>query len=150
MSTDTDDDISNQPWVKNRPKADAPKAKPEAPKPEAKAPKTKPKAPEKAPTKAPSKAKGAAKPEAPKPEAKGKAKGKTDQYGYREGSLKSKAAHLYATGKGATLAEVKSALGSVQLNVLTELKNKGYEVETSKVDGSGSRQHTRYKLLPKA
>lgn len=147
MSTDTDeDDIRSQPWVK--PKAEsAPEAKATKPKPEAKA---KPEAPKKAPDKAPSKPKGEAK---PKPEATAKPdrpKAKTDRYGYRDGSLKSRAAHIYSTGKGATLAEVKAALGSVQLNVLTDLKKQGYEIQTTKVDGPGSRQHTRYKVLPKA
>ena len=111
------------------------------------------KAAAKAPAKAPVKAKGAAKAAAPKG-AKAKAPkaerqrdpAKLDQFGFRKGSIKSQAAALYAKGKGATLAEVKDAVGSVQFNLLTELKNNGFKVETGEVKNDNGRMVTRYKL----
>lgn len=69
-----------------------------------------------------------------------------DAYGYRVGSLKSKAAGLYGANGGATLSEVKAKLGSVQLNVLTELGAKGFKIKKVKEDGEGSRKVTRYIL----
>ena len=91
--------------------------------------------------------------------AKGKAKApaaertrdptKLDAYGFRLGSVKSQAAAIYAKGKGATLAEVKDALGSVQFNLLTEVKAKGYDVEETEVKGTSGRMVTRYKIVTK-
>lgn len=75
-----------------------------------------------------------------------KAPADKDQFGYREGSLKSKAAALYSSKKGATLNEVKEKLGSIQLNVLTELKGRGFKVRETKEAGAGTRQITRYFL----
>ena len=70
-----------------------------------------------------------------------------DAFGLRAGTLKSKAAAMYATKKGATLAEVKAALGSVQYNVLTLLKGKGYQVTiTTDAKGDGVKKLNRYKL----
>lgn len=69
-----------------------------------------------------------------------------DEFGYRKGSMKSRAAAMYAAKRGATLAEVKEKLGSVQLNVLTELEAKGFKVTKSKEAGDGARQVTRYRL----
>ena len=128
----------------------------EAEAPEAEAtPKAKP-AKAKAKTKPAKPAK--AKPAKAKPAAKGKAKaapkarkepaGK-DAFGLRIGSIKSKAAALYAGKKGATLAEVKEAVGSIQLNVLTELKEKGFKIKETKEAGEGKRQVTRYHLSAK-
>lgn len=109
------------------------------------------------------KAKPAAK-AAPKPEKAPKAavkaaKGKTakaksepaekDQFGLRKGSTKSKAAAMYARKNGATLAEVKDALGSVQLNVLVGLEEDGFTVKREKETRDGQRPVTRYMLKAK-
>jgi hypothetical protein len=139
------------------PEAEAPAAKPKpvkADKPAKKATAngaSKPKAEAKAkPAAKAAPAKATAKP------AKGKAKAerkqdpaKLDAFGFRKESIKSKAAALYAKGKGATLADVKEALGSVQFNLLTELKEKGYEVEESEVKNTNGRMVTRYKIVSK-
>ena len=74
---------------------------------------------------------------------------KIDQYGFRKGTLKSRAAVMYAAKKGATLAEVKAALDSTQFNLLTQLEEQGYTVERKQEDGDGSRKVTRYKLSAK-
>ena len=89
--------------------------------------------------------------------AKGKAKkaerqrdpAKLDAFGFRKESIKSKAAAMYAKGKGATLAEVKEVLGSVQFNLLTELEGKGHTVDKTEVKSSTGRMVTRYKLHDK-
>jgi hypothetical protein len=86
---------------------------------------------------------------APKAKAKAKAATPTDDYGYREGSLKSQAAAMYGSKKGATLEEVKAKLKSVQLNLLTDLEAKGFKVSKVKEDGPGKRQVTRYHLRSK-
>lgn len=106
--------------------------------------------------KAPVKAAGKAKATAAPPKGKAKAKAtrqadpaKLDQFGFRKGTIKSKAAALYAKGKGCTLAEVKEALGSVQFNLLTELEGNGFKVDKSKAKGDTGRGVTRYKLHPK-
>jgi hypothetical protein len=104
----------------------------------------------------PAKAKATGKAAKPAKAAKAKAakpakaeKVELDKFGYRKGSLRSQAAALYSTGKGATLGEVKEKLGSVQLNVLTELEGKGYKVTKTKEAGDGPRQVTRYHLKSK-
>ena len=90
------------------------------------------------PAKAPKANKAPAKPrKAPKPK---------DEFGYREGSMKSQAAALYAAKHGATLEEVKEKLGSIQLNVLKELESKGHTVKRTKEKGDGARVVTRYFL----
>ncbi len=105
------------------------------------------------PAKAPVKAKGTAKakpgrvPKARKTRTADPAK--QDQFGLRKGSIKSRAAAMYASKKGATLNEVKEALDSTQFNVLTELEGKGFKIARGLVPGIGARQATRYKLLPK-
>ena len=83
--------------------------------------------------------------------AKGKAKAerqrdplKLDAFGFRKGSIKSKAAAMYA--KGATLADVKEALGSVQFNLLTELEGRGFTVDKAEIKGANDRMVTRYKI----
>lgn len=107
-----------------------------AAKPVAKAaPKAKAKA-----AKAPEKAKAA------KPKASGEGK---DQFGLRKGSAKSQAAALYARKRGASIEEVKEAVGSVQLNVLKGLEGKGFKVERVKEERKGQRPVTRYILHPK-
>jgi hypothetical protein len=133
----------------------------EAPVTPAKAPKTK--TPRKAPVKAAGngKAKPAVKaqgkkaaPAATPKAAKGKAKkaerqrdpAKLDAFGFRKESIKSKAAAMYAKGKGATLGEVKEVLGSVQFNLLTELEGNGHKVDKTEVKSSTGRMVTRYKL----
>ena len=88
---------------------------------------------------------------APKAKAKAPAErkrdpAKLDAYGFRKDSIKSKAAALYAKGKGATLAEVKEALGSVQFNLLTEVEKKGFTVGKTDVKSETGRTVTRYKL----
>lgn len=70
-----------------------------------------------------------------------------DQFGFRKGSKKSAAAALYASKKGATLSEVKEKTGSSQLNLLTELKNRKFKVQTTKEKGTGKKQVTRYKIV---
>lgn len=105
-----------------------------------------PKAKEEAKGKAPKKA------EAPKAKPKAKAKEsevKRDIYGYKEGSLKSKAAAMYASADGATMQEVKKKLGSVQLNLLTDLEERGCTVKKTKEEGNGARPVTRYFLKGK-
>jgi hypothetical protein len=102
--------------------------------------------------------KASAKPAAKAAPAKGKAKAKVerqrdltklDQFGFRKGSIRSQAAAMYAKGKGATLAEVKEALGSVQFNLLTELTEQGYTIDKSEAKGATGRGVTRYKLHAK-
>jgi hypothetical protein len=71
---------------------------------------------------------------------------KLDAFGSRKESIKSKAAAMYAKGKGATLGEVKEALGSVQFNLLTELTERGHKVDKAEVKNASGRMVTRYKL----
>ena len=75
---------------------------------------------------------------------------KLDKFGFRKGSIKSNAAAIYAKGKGATLAEVKEAVGSNQFNLLTEVEARGHTVQKTSVDGEGNRKVTRYKITAKA
>ena len=73
-----------------------------------------------------------------------------DQFGFRTGSLKSQAAAMYASKKGATLAEVRAALNSSQFNVLHELEERrGITIERTQVDGTGPRKVTRYRIVTK-
>lgn len=72
---------------------------------------------------------------------------KLDKFGFRKGSIKSNAAAIYAKGKGATLAEVKEAVGSNQFNLLTEVEARGHTVQKTPVDGEGNRKVTRYKII---
>jgi len=82
--------------------------------------------------------------------AKGKGEGvKLDAFGLKVGSKKSQAAALYARKGGATLDEVKKAINSPQLNVLAELKEAGFTVETKKEAGAGAKKITRYFLKAK-
>ena len=53
---------------------------------------------------------------------------------------------MYARKNGATLAEVKEALGSVQLNVLVGLEAEGFTVNKEKEKIEGQRPVTRYFL----
>lgn len=70
-----------------------------------------------------------------------------DKFGFRTGSLKSKAAAMYASKKGATLAEVKAALNSAQFNVLTELEAKKFKVNRIEVPSDTSKRTiTRYQV----
>lgn len=88
-------------------------------------------------------AKGSEKPKAVKPAAE------KDTFGLRKGSTKSQAAALYARKSGATLAEVKDAVGSIQLNVLKNLEEEGYVIEKKKESREGSRPVFRYWLRDK-
>ncbi len=63
-------------------------------------------------------------------------------WGLREGTARAKAVALYARPEGASLAEVKGAVGSVQYNVLTEMKTRGHTVTVS-----GKRGAQRYQLI---
>jgi hypothetical protein len=78
-----------------------------------------------------------------------KAKTEKDAWGLRKGSAKSKAASMYARAKGATLEEVKAAVGSVQLNVLNELEADGHKVVREKQTRKDKRPVIRYKLTAK-
>jgi len=69
-----------------------------------------------------------------------------DAFGYRVGSLKSKAAAMYASKKGATVDEVKAATNSVQLNLIKDCEGRGFKIKRVKENGSGKRQVTRYFL----
>jgi hypothetical protein len=88
-------------------------------------------------------AKAAKAPAKPAKQAKAKP---VDAFGLTVGSLKSKAAAMYAKGKGATAGEVKAALGSIQLNFLKQLAASGHTVTKTKVKGAGPKQITRYHL----
>lgn len=138
----------------------------------AKAPSKAPKVPKRKPAKkaspnnGPAKAKGAkapakkAAPKATAKPAKGKAKkpvterqrdpAKLDQWGFRKDSIKSKAAAMYAKGNGATLAQVKEVVGSVQFNLLTELQERGFKIEIDEIKSAKGRMVNRYKLHAKA
>lgn len=74
---------------------------------------------------------------------------KKDKWGFREGTAKSQAVALYAAKGGATLEEVKAAVGSVQLNVLNGLEAEGHTVERKKEIREGARPVTRYFLKAK-
>lgn len=102
--------------------------------------------PEKAPKATAKASKGSEKPKAAKAKAEGV---KKDQFGFREGSAKSKAVEMYARKSGATLEEVKEAVGSVQLNVLNGLEEAGHEVKRTKEEREGQRAVTRYFLKVK-
>jgi hypothetical protein len=79
---------------------------------------------------------------------KAEIKAEKDQYGLRKGSARSEAAAMYARKSGATLAEVKDRVGSIQLNVLTELSANGWVVEKDVEKRDGQRPITRYWLKP--
>ena len=72
---------------------------------------------------------------------------KLDQFGFRLGSKKSKAAAMYGSKNGATLEETKKALKSTQYNVLTELEEKGYKIKRSVDSGDENRKVTRFHLV---
>jgi hypothetical protein len=72
-----------------------------------------------------------------------------DQFGLRKGSARSEAAAMYARKSGATLAEVKERVGSIQLNVLTALEKDGWIVEKSAEKHDNQRPVTRYRLKSK-
>lgn len=74
---------------------------------------------------------------------------KLDQFGFRKGSVKSKAAALYASKHGATLRLVRDKVGSTQFNLITELEGKGFKFKRDLVPGAGYRQATRYHLIAK-
>lgn len=70
-----------------------------------------------------------------------------DAYGLHFGSLNSRAVALYARKEGATVQEVKTALGgALVLNVLTKLAKEGHMVKRVKEKGAGARSVTRYFL----
>lgn len=94
----------------------------------------------------PAKAAKAAPKKGAKPKTAAREAAPRDKYGFREGSLKSQAASMYASKGGATLEEVKDKTKSVQLNLLKDLEAKGHKVKKVKEDGEGKRQVTRYFL----
>ena len=71
----------------------------------------------------------------------------TDQFGLRKGTDRSKAAAMYARKNGATLEEIKTTLGSIQLNVLSNLEAAGHKVERSTEKRKDKRAVTRYRLI---
>lgn len=75
---------------------------------------------------------------------------KLDQYGYRKGTTRSLAAALYATKRGATLAETKERFGTTQFNVLTELKARGHKISERLERSDKGRTVKRFNLTPKA
>ena len=157
MKTDEDTDDSELPETEAPAPAKPPKPKkPKPVKPAVKAKgngkgngatphkasaKAAPKAAVKAKGKAPVKAKARAKPV--------RDPAKLDAYGFRKGTIKSKAAAMYAKGKGATLAEIKEALGSVQFNLLTELEGNGFTIGKTEAKNDAGRPVTRYKINAK-
>ena len=74
---------------------------------------------------------------------------KLDRFGFRLGSLKSQAATMYASKKGATLGEVKAALKSTQFNLLTELEGKGHRIERTEAPGKNNRKVTKFRIVTK-
>ena len=112
------------------------------------------------PAPAPVKAKGALKgkgatpvaPKADKPMSDAGKPVKTvalDAYGFKVGTIKSKAAEMYARKEGATVDEVQVELNSLQLNLLTTLEKQGYEVRREKEKRPSGRLVTRYFLSAK-
>ena len=87
-----------------------------------------------------------------KPAKRAKAKKESiplDDFGFRKGTIRSKAAAMYGSTKGATLAEVKNKLGSVQYNMLISLEQNGYKITRKEIDGIGNRPATRFFLHAK-
>jgi hypothetical protein len=74
---------------------------------------------------------------------------KRDQFGFRLGTLKSRAAIMYAGKGGATLEEVRLALKSTQFNLLTELEEKGFKIDRTPTTGENDRKITKYHILAK-
>jgi hypothetical protein len=72
---------------------------------------------------------------------------KLDQFGFRLDSKKHKAAVMYASKRGATLAEVKKALKSTQFNLLTELEGRGFKIRREAIAGSTGRAITRFHIV---
>ncbi len=76
---------------------------------------------------------------------------KRDKFGFKEGSITSKAAEMFNRDNGATTAEIKKAFGSAQLNLLKTVKEKGFKVSTEKIKPKkGGRTVTRYIISGKA
>ncbi len=74
-----------------------------------------------------------------------KANGKTDMYGFREGSKDSKAAAMYARKSGASTSEIKKALGQPHLNCLKAVEKAGHKVQRVKeTDKKTKKTLTRY------
>lgn len=87
-----------------------------------------------------------------KPLKKAKAKKETtplDDFGFRKGTIRSKAAAMYSSAKGATIMEVKAKLGSVQYNMLINLEQNGFKLVRKEIDGLGNRPATRFFLHAK-
>ena len=72
---------------------------------------------------------------------------KLDQFGFRLGSKKSKAAAMYGSKNGATLAETKKKFGSAQYNVLSELMGKGFKIKRTVATSEEGRKNTRFYLV---
>lgn len=90
------------------------------------------------------------KPSGKKPKKKAKESSvQLDDFGFRKGSIRSKAATMYSRPNGATLTEVKNKLGSVQYNALAALKDKGFKVTSKEEDGKANRPATRFFLHAK-
>lgn len=144
MSEAVESEVTSEPVKKPAKVKTNGAAKPKAAVKAASKPKAKVAKPAKVKAKA---AKAPAKAKVAKPKAESKAE--KDAYGLRKGSSKSKAAALYARKSGATLEEVKEAVGSIQLNVLKDLEEEGYTVDKKKDQRDGQRPVTRYFLKSK-
>ena len=72
-----------------------------------------------------------------------------DQFGFREGSKQSKAAHMYFQGDGATTEEVKKRLGGPHLNLLKDVRKRGvFDYKESFVQSPKSRRNVKkYKIF---
>lgn len=89
---------------------------------------------------------------AKKPVKKTKAKKEAtplDDFGFRKGTIRSKAAAMYSSARGATIMEVKAKLGSVQYNMLINLEQNGFKLIRKEIDGLGNRPATRFFLHTK-
>lgn len=75
-----------------------------------------------------------------------KPKRELDEFGLARGSVRSRAAALYAREGGATLQEVAQEVGIIQFNVLTKLKKDGFEITATKEAGEKNRTVSRYYL----
>lgn len=124
-----------------------------APAPASKKPKAKVKAKAVVKAKAPAKkakANGHSKPKAVKArKARTVDASKLDQFGFRLGTIKSKAAAIYAAKNGATLSEVKDKLKSTQFNLLTEVTKRGFKVKRTPETGDTNRKVMRFKIATK-
>jgi len=72
---------------------------------------------------------------------------KLDAFGFRLGTKKAMAAAMYAKKPGATLSEVKKAVGTPQFNVLTEMDKRGFVIERTPVSGPTGKKVLRFHVV---